>query len=481
DLSGDLLNILNDADEYDVIIQAGKEPDFKEFKAHSVILRARSPYFKIALSDKWAKNKEDIYYFAKPNISPAIFHLILRYIYTGILDLQNQSGSNIFALLIAADELLLDQLVGHVQEYIQSCKEIQRYITNIRPLPINSDSDLLDFLVTADELALDELINRFIGIGTEPSWLKESLVDFLFNIVELERCGKIQDSYIIEAICIDPEPLLFELANFPTLDKGIFLELIKRDDLIIEEINVWKYLMKWGMAQFIPLPEEDIFLSEEKPINSYVTSWGKNEFTSLKKYIDQFIPYIRFYEIYGLNFIIMLYLLENIDSAIIKEENARDIARWICLSQKTFLRVKDSDRIIGDVKNNSSWGYRPNSYNGFAFYFGNGKDYTRNCQVEVRTGDEPQVDSRDRNRNSLLKLLGKGISPKLIDINDPCQVEVRTDDEPRVGFPTGDESWVDFRRGGHSFLKLFGKKGTYSILDDIDFIAEEIEIFSIKI
>ncbi|CAG8818920.1 11603_t:CDS:2, partial [Dentiscutata erythropus] len=147
DLSNELSNIFEDSNDYDVVIQAGKEPDFKEFKAHSVILRARSPYFKVALSDKWVKN---INYFPKPNISPAVFHLILRYIYTGILDLKDQPGSNIFALLVAADELLHDRLVDHVQKYIQCCKEIQYYITNTLNLSINSDSDLYDLLDVAD-------------------------------------------------------------------------------------------------------------------------------------------------------------------------------------------------------------------------------------------------------------------------------------------------------------------------------------------
>lgn len=71
---------LEDVDDYDVIIQVGVETDLKEFKAHSVILQARCPYFKAALSDNWVQRNENIYHFQKPNISPAIFLLILRYI-----------------------------------------------------------------------------------------------------------------------------------------------------------------------------------------------------------------------------------------------------------------------------------------------------------------------------------------------------------------------------------------------------------------
>ncbi len=38
--------------------------------------------------------------------------------YTGILDLKEQTGSNILDLLLASDELLLDELVSFVQKYL---------------------------------------------------------------------------------------------------------------------------------------------------------------------------------------------------------------------------------------------------------------------------------------------------------------------------------------------------------------------------
>ncbi|CAG8783229.1 28661_t:CDS:2, partial [Dentiscutata erythropus] len=41
DLCRDISQLFEDADDYSVIIQIGVEPDFEEFKAHSVILRAR--------------------------------------------------------------------------------------------------------------------------------------------------------------------------------------------------------------------------------------------------------------------------------------------------------------------------------------------------------------------------------------------------------------------------------------------------------
>ena len=75
----DFENALENGDDYDVIIKAGEDPDDKEFRAHSFVLRARSSYFKKALSSDWEKRDDDgNYIFDKPNISPEVFQLILR-------------------------------------------------------------------------------------------------------------------------------------------------------------------------------------------------------------------------------------------------------------------------------------------------------------------------------------------------------------------------------------------------------------------
>ena len=59
-LSKDFSLILNDADDFNVIIQVGENQNAKEFRAHSVILRARSPYFKSALSTSWVTKKNNM-------------------------------------------------------------------------------------------------------------------------------------------------------------------------------------------------------------------------------------------------------------------------------------------------------------------------------------------------------------------------------------------------------------------------------------
>ena len=79
-LSQDLSLMLNDSDanDYNVIIKAGEHPNIKEFPAHSYILRARSPYFKSALSTNNNNNNNMIIEFKKPNINPTLFGVILK-------------------------------------------------------------------------------------------------------------------------------------------------------------------------------------------------------------------------------------------------------------------------------------------------------------------------------------------------------------------------------------------------------------------
>ena len=75
----DLTKLLEDSDEFNVTINVGENGNTKTFQAHSLILRARSPYFRTALSSEWAKKESDKIVFEKPNISPQIFQMILRY------------------------------------------------------------------------------------------------------------------------------------------------------------------------------------------------------------------------------------------------------------------------------------------------------------------------------------------------------------------------------------------------------------------
>jgi hypothetical protein len=64
--------------DYNVIIHIGEEPNFKEFHAHSNILRCRSEYFNKMLSAENIEKKDGKYIIKKQNISPQAFDIILK-------------------------------------------------------------------------------------------------------------------------------------------------------------------------------------------------------------------------------------------------------------------------------------------------------------------------------------------------------------------------------------------------------------------
>src|SRR4051812_45606961 len=72
-----LEQLLKTETDYNVIIYIGEEPNFKEFHAHSIILRCRSEYFNKIFSDENIEKKDGKYIIKKPNITPQAFDIIL--------------------------------------------------------------------------------------------------------------------------------------------------------------------------------------------------------------------------------------------------------------------------------------------------------------------------------------------------------------------------------------------------------------------
>ncbi|CAG8440133.1 5900_t:CDS:2 [Cetraspora pellucida] len=464
DLSNDFSQFLDESDDYDVVIQAGEKSDFKEFNVHSNILRARSPYFKTALSSRWAIRKDGVIVFKKPNISPVVFFLILRYIYTGVLDLTNQSGFNILALLVASDELILNKLVDYVQKHI---------------------------------------------IDKESAWLQKNLVVVLHTVFKLQSCKTIQDD-IMKTICKDPKPF-FELKEFQNLDKDIFLQLVMRNDLNFDEIDIWKYLVKWGTTQSV---------TSRGRSKAGVTNWKDNDFASFKMSLDPFIPYIRFHEISRTDFYhhvrpykkaipenlyedLVAYLMADvnpkisklpsrygsikIDSIIIERDNAMVITNWIerreTFVMKPFyeftltyratrdgfdynkfiinncavpvlalIKISNSEKIIG--------GYNPLGWRNKSEY---GYNYNRHyyARYECATNDS-FIFCFENVKGSKAKILSR--------VNTPS-----------YAIYSNDGNWMNF---GGSDLIVNGQNGSCTqsyyekmILDTDNFEVEELETF----
>jgi phosphoserine aminotransferase len=78
EVANDLEKLLENENDYDVIIYVGENENVQEIHAHSLILSTRSQYFCSVFSNKQVEKVEGKFIFKKPNISPHFFKIILR-------------------------------------------------------------------------------------------------------------------------------------------------------------------------------------------------------------------------------------------------------------------------------------------------------------------------------------------------------------------------------------------------------------------
>ncbi|KAF9160212.1 hypothetical protein DFQ26_005773 [Actinomortierella ambigua] len=109
-LTEELGHLVNDETTSDVKFLIGKDEEVRH--GHSLVLASRSPYFRLALNQSWKEVAEGV--FRKPNIEPPVFDLLLRYMYTGKIEMKMDA---FVPVVDAARELQLTQLVSACEDY----------------------------------------------------------------------------------------------------------------------------------------------------------------------------------------------------------------------------------------------------------------------------------------------------------------------------------------------------------------------------
>ncbi|CAB4390292.1 unnamed protein product [Rhizophagus irregularis] len=245
--------LYDDYDDYDVYIQIGEGNDLEIFKAHSDVLRGRSAYFDTALSPNWAKKEGNVFIFKKPNIRPDVFRIILLFIYNTIIDL-DENAKDICELLIAADEINLNELIEYIHENIT-------------------------------DLSYKNMISFF-----------NALNNFTMYHQEIENIKEYVKKYIIKnafRIFNNFDSLHSNYSLFLELENDCLLSLIQNDDFRMDEIEIWNNLIKWAIAKN-PTVSSYIYIWNSK---ASTPIWNSKEIEIFKKTIQQFIPHIRFFQI----------------------------------------------------------------------------------------------------------------------------------------------------------------------------------------
>ncbi|RGB41566.1 hypothetical protein C1646_751993 [Rhizophagus diaphanus] len=92
-----------------------------------------------------------IFTIIKPNVTPTIFEIILKYIYTGEFNFKNKSGTDNFKLLVTCSNLILEELIEYLQSFLneQYSSWIRQNFVLIRPykaiIPINLYNEILEY------------------------------------------------------------------------------------------------------------------------------------------------------------------------------------------------------------------------------------------------------------------------------------------------------------------------------------------------
>ncbi|RHZ65290.1 hypothetical protein Glove_318g31 [Diversispora epigaea] len=233
-LSQNFIELLGDKDDYNVIIEV--ENKEKSFTAHSSVLKYRSSYFRRKLENV-QPNENNIKVITESSISAQIFDAILKYIYGGIVNLENAETRFIFDLMSAANEFKLEELANK----------------------------LLTLLIEA-----------------KGSWLEKHFPLVYRTIYDGQNFKKLEN-YYKDMFAKNPN-LIFDSSDFTSLQESAMVSLLKRNDLQIKEDEIWDYVIKWGVAQNPTLPTN-------------LEEWSKENFLTLKTTLQQCLPHIRYFHL----------------------------------------------------------------------------------------------------------------------------------------------------------------------------------------
>ncbi|RHZ82507.1 hypothetical protein Glove_109g380 [Diversispora epigaea] len=370
-LSNDLTQLLESGINSDVSIEVNEEevPLVNIYKVHSIILQFRSPYFK-KKCDEITFNENHVKVLKLPNISVKVFNVIIKYIYSGKISLEKLENSIIFDLLIASNELELDELVEHLQSHFvnnnaswlylhaklfwgpeivneeevplvniykvhsiilqfrspyfkKKCDEITFNENHVKVLKLPNisvkvfnviikyiysgkislekleNSIIFDLLIASNELELDELVehlqSHFVNNNAScrnTSKIQNQFWEHVYSWLRLNFAQVYRTSYqvknfiIIQDFCNDVitkyPNTIFESENFHSLPEDALVSILKQDDLQLEESKIWEYVIEWGKAKNPMLPNN-------------LDKWTSDNFLSLKKELKGCLPYIRFF------------------------------------------------------------------------------------------------------------------------------------------------------------------------------------------
>src|SRR5581483_5236070 len=228
------------------------------------------------------------------------------------------------------------------------------------------DSDIIKLLVAANELNLQELIIHLQSflIENKKNWMKQNFNLIYQTSFENDSFLKLQN-FCAELMSKEPEKI-FKSIDFNSISEKCLISLIQQENFQMSDIQVWENVLKWGITQNPELPSDP-------------SNYSKDDFNALKNTLQQFIPFIKFYNLTSKEFFNKVYpykkiipkeLRENIfkhsldhdnnkpEQKIIKEISSKSIDSNIITFQHAELISKWIDKLENTDKIENSCEYK---------------------------------------------------------------------------------------------------------------------------
>jgi hypothetical protein len=151
-------------------------------------------------------------------------------------------------------------------------------------------SDILKILVAADELLLQELISYLQNylIVNKSEWMEQHFELIHRTSFQSNNLSELQQ-YCLNIIADLPEKL-FNSIDFTSIPEKLLVSLIKRDNLQMREVEIWERILQWGLAQ------NPTFIADSD-------TWTDDDFKIMENTLKNCIPLIRFYSLSSKDFL----------------------------------------------------------------------------------------------------------------------------------------------------------------------------------
>jgi hypothetical protein len=144
--------------------------------------------------------------------------------------------------------------------------------------------------LAADELLLQELVDYL------QKYLIENNYEWMEQHFELIHRTSFQSNSLLELqqFCTNfmansPEKI-FKSLDFTSLPEKSLVQLIKRDDLQMKEIEVWEHILKWGLAQNLTLLPDP-------------NTWSDDDFKTMENTLQHCLSLIRLFSLSSKDFL----------------------------------------------------------------------------------------------------------------------------------------------------------------------------------